>query len=109
MSELEFRMLGPLEVLLGGAVLGGLSGRPRALLGRLLLDRNTTVPADRLLDELWRGNPPATAAHALQVYVSNLRRLLEPDRGSEAAAVLVTERPRLSAGRFPGRLRRRPV
>jgi DNA-binding SARP family transcriptional activator len=93
MTELEFRILGPLEVLHRGCPLPGLSGRPRVLLGRLLVGRNEIVPADRLLDELWRGDPPATAAHALQVHVSNLRRLLEPDRGSAGAAVLVTRRP----------------
>ena len=48
----------------------------RALLVLLLLHPNEVVPSDRLIDDLWSGGPPSTAANALQVYVSRLRKLL---------------------------------
>jgi DNA-binding SARP family transcriptional activator len=48
----------------------------RALLVLLLLHANEVVPSDRLIDDLWSGSPPSTAANALQVYVSRLRKLL---------------------------------
>src|SRR5207247_7361630 len=54
---------------------------------------NTVVPTDRIIEELWRDDPPRTAGHALQVYVANLRRLLEPDRDGGESAVLATRRP----------------
>jgi DNA-binding SARP family transcriptional activator len=34
------------------------------------------VPVERLIDEIWGERPPATAANALQVYVSQLRKEL---------------------------------
>ena len=48
----------------------------RALLVLLLLHPNEVVPSDRLIDDLWSGGPPSTAANALQVYISRLRKLL---------------------------------
>ena len=38
------------------------------------LHRNEVVSVDRLIDELWGGQPPATATKALQVHVSQLRK-----------------------------------
>ncbi len=94
MTDLEFRMLGPFEVLRQGVALPLGPGRPRILLALLLVHTNKVVPVDRLLDELWRENPPPSAAQALQVHVSNLRRLLEPERRpGMTAEVLVTRRP----------------
>ncbi|MGW4805528.1 BTAD domain-containing putative transcriptional regulator [Kitasatospora sp. NPDC004272] len=62
------------------------------MLARLLVARGTVVPADRLIDGLWEGRPPAKAAGSLQAYVSNLRRLLEPERGPrQEARLLVSE------------------
>jgi DNA-binding SARP family transcriptional activator len=94
MADLEFRMLGPLEVLRQGVAVPLGPGRARTLLGILLVEANRVVAADRLLEELWTGDPPSSAAHAVQVYVSNLRGLLEPDRDRGATAqVLVGRRP----------------
>ncbi|MBD0330208.1 MAG: AfsR/SARP family transcriptional regulator [Thermoleophilia bacterium] len=73
----RFRILGPLEVE-GVASLGG--PKQRALLARLLLSRGRVVAKEQLVDDLWPGDPPETAAHALQVYVSALRRLLGRER-----------------------------
>ena len=72
----EFRILGPFEVVEHDqpVVLGG--PKQRALLVALLLHRGEVVSIDRLIDELWGERPPATAAKTLQVYVSNLRKAL---------------------------------
>ena len=51
--------------------------KQRAVLAALLLaHRDGVVSAERLIDELWGDDPPATAAKSLQVHVSQLRRLL---------------------------------
>ena len=52
------------------------AGQSRALLASLLLRANSVVGRDVLIEELWGGDPPASAAHSLEVYVSRLRRLL---------------------------------
>jgi DNA-binding SARP family transcriptional activator len=72
----EFRILGPFEVVEHDQplVLGG--HKQRALLVALLLHRGEAVSIDRLIDELWGERPPATAGKTLQVYVSNLRKAL---------------------------------
>jgi DNA-binding SARP family transcriptional activator len=76
---LEFRILGPLEVLKDGAPVQ-LSGRnQRALLTLLLLRANEAVSTERLVDQLWGEHPPRTATTSLQNAVSQLRKLLEPD------------------------------
>src|SRR5436190_10936284 len=73
---MEFRILGPFEVVEHDQrlVLGG--PKQRALLVALLLHRGEAVSIDRLIDELWGERAPATAAKTLQVYVSNLRKAL---------------------------------
>jgi YVTN family beta-propeller protein len=73
---MEFRVLGPLEVVDGGHPLP--LGRPqqRALLGLLLVHRGETLSSERLVDELWGERPPPTAVKIVQGYVSNLRRAL---------------------------------
>ena len=68
--------------------------KARALLGYLALHAGEVVSTDRLIGVLWAERPPASAAHALQVYVAGLRGALEPERppGAEAE-VLRTRRP----------------
>jgi DNA-binding SARP family transcriptional activator/ABC-type branched-subunit amino acid transport system substrate-binding protein len=74
---MEFKLLGPLEVVTarGSAEIG--SGKRRALLTYLLLHANEVVSAERLIDELWSDQPPATAAKSVQVYVSQLRKAFD--------------------------------
>ncbi|MBW8486961.1 AfsR/SARP family transcriptional regulator [Actinomadura parmotrematis] len=68
--------------------------RQRAVLGILAAARGRAVSADRLIDDVWQGTPPAQAPASLQAYVSNLRRLLEPGRPPRAPArLLVSEAP----------------
>ena len=76
---MEFRVLGPLEVLDGGRPVPIPGIRERALLTFLLLHAEVVVPFERLLDELWGAEPPETARKSLQVRVSALRKALGDD------------------------------
>jgi DNA-binding SARP family transcriptional activator len=73
---LDFRLLGPLEVVgeRGPISLGG--PKQRATLAILLLAANRVVPVERLADDLYRGAAPVTAVTQVQRQVSELRRLL---------------------------------
>src|SRR5438128_2300980 len=77
---MEFRILGPAEVVAEGRSLELGGERPHALLALLLLNRNKVVAADVLVDSLWGERPPTTAAKTLQVYVSRLRKVLSSQR-----------------------------
>src|SRR5215207_293948 len=83
---MDYRILGPVEVWEDGrpVPLGG--GKQRAVLALLLLNANRVVSSDRLIDQLWDGQPPATAATALHGHVSGLRKALGP-------GVIATRRP----------------
>src|SRR5689334_15526399 len=83
---MEFRVLGPLEVWSGDALLDVGGAKQRALLAVLLLSANNVVSTERLIDALWEDGPPETAQKALHVHVSGLRKLLGRDR-------LVTREP----------------
>jgi predicted ATPase/DNA-binding SARP family transcriptional activator len=98
----EFRILGPLEVVDGGEPVRLEASKQRALLGVLLLHANEAVSSERLIDELWGERPPATAAKVVQTYVSQLRKTI----GRDAIAtrppgyLLRVEEDALDAARF---------
>ena len=98
-TGIDFRILGPLEVLDEGraVTLGG--SKQRALLAMLLLHANETLSTDRLIDELWGERPPANAAKALQVHISRLRKSL--GRGTPPTCWL---RPRRATAALDRRL-----
>jgi DNA-binding SARP family transcriptional activator len=75
----DFRVLGPLEVLDSGRSIGLGGLRQRTLLVLLLLRANEAVSRDRLIDDLWGAEPPATAANSLAALVARLRRALPVD------------------------------
>jgi len=91
---MEFRLLGPVEVVREHrpVALGG--PKQRSILAMLVTHANEVVSADRLADVLWGEAPPADPGSVIQVYVSNLRKLLEPTRPASAPPqVLLTKRP----------------
>jgi len=91
---IEFRLLGQVEAWRAGnrIELGG--PKQRAVLASLALRAGRVVSQDQLIDDLWPEDPPARAAATVQVFVSNLRRALEPDRPrGEAARILATASP----------------
>jgi DNA-binding SARP family transcriptional activator len=101
----EFRILGPLEVLEDGrpVALGRL--KERMVLAVLLLHANKFVSRERLIDELWGVAPPATARKAVNVYVSKLRKTLtvnsdDPIATAEGGYRLVVDTDLLDAERL---------
>jgi DNA-binding SARP family transcriptional activator len=79
-AAVEYRILGPLEVTLGGRPIR-LGGKvQRSVLGVLLLHANEPISPERLVDTVWGAAPPPSAAHAVSEYVSRLRKQL----GAEA-------------------------
>ena len=105
---MDFRILGPLEVLDGDCRLALAGSKSRALLALLLIHANETVTTDRLIDELWGEHPPAGAAKTLQMHVSRLRKALTSEGSRSPGPIVTRERgyeltldpERLDAHRF---------
>ena len=87
---MEFRILGPVEAVVGGRVVSVGGGRPRALLALLLLHLNQTLSRERLLDELWGERLPGTATKTLQVNISRLRKALAQAAPSDSVGLVLT-------------------
>jgi predicted ATPase/DNA-binding SARP family transcriptional activator len=105
----EFRILGPLEIVVEGTVRTLPAGGERAVLELLLLNAGRVVPATTLMDALWGEDLPANATNALQGRISRLRKVLaDADLPQE---LVTTRRPgyladidleRVDAHRFIG-------
>ena len=76
---MEIRLLGLIEASLDGRAvpLGG--AKQRALLAMLALHPNAPVSVDRLIEGLWGERPPPSASKSIQIYVSQLRKLINGD------------------------------
>lgn len=73
---MEYRVLGPIDVVADGHRIAVGAGKQRALLALLLMNANTAVSVDKAVESLWNGRPPATATKVVQVLVSQLRKSL---------------------------------
>jgi YVTN family beta-propeller protein len=103
----EFRILGRLHVIVDGEERPVHGEKLEALLGRLLLEPNRPVATERLIDDLWGGQAPATARQSLHAHVTRLRRLLATENGEASPLandprgyVLHVDEERLDAIRF---------
>lgn len=103
--DLEYRVLGPLEVLSDSEAVEVAAPKQRSLLALLLIHANKALTQDRILDDLWGESPPGGGTKTLQVHVANLRKLLEPDRERRRSPeVLVTRGRGYSLQVDPGAL-----
>ena len=96
-TGMDFRILGPLEVLDEDGTVALAGSRQRALLTLLLLHANEALTTDRLIDELWGERPPASAAKTVQVQISRLRKALGDEAGRGSAGLHCDARARLRA------------
>jgi YVTN family beta-propeller protein len=88
--EMEFRVLGPVEVSDGSAPLRLGGPKQRALLADLIVNAGAVVATARLIDDLWGEDPPPTAEHTVEAYISRLRRIFTD---ASAPSVLLTKPP----------------
>jgi DNA-binding SARP family transcriptional activator/tetratricopeptide (TPR) repeat protein len=109
MTLVEFRLLGRLEAEHDGRPIALGRRRERCLLGVLLLEPNSPIPVDRLVELLWEGEAPATARANLHTHVSRLRARLDPDgtggrgvhlRSRDGGYLIEVDQRRVDAQRF---------
>lgn len=81
-EEPRYFVLGPVTMLRDGRPCTPSALKQRVLLALLLLSPNTPVPTYRLIEGLWGSRPPQAAAATLQMYVTGLRRALDPAHGA---------------------------
>jgi DNA-binding SARP family transcriptional activator len=94
MGGVSVRVLGPIEVVVGGTIIELPSRRQRAVLAALALGADHVVPTARLIDAVWGEEASENVGHTLQQHISALRKQLEPDRQPRAKPrVLITQPP----------------
>lgn len=94
MAQLAFNVLGPLEVTRDGTALALGGPKQRSVLAMLVIQANRVVPTGQLIDAVWGEDAHDRAGSTLQVYVANLRKILEPDRTSrDGYEILQTRSP----------------
>jgi DNA-binding SARP family transcriptional activator/tetratricopeptide (TPR) repeat protein len=104
-ATVDYRILGPLEVTYDGRRIDAGGPKQRALLAVLLLHANEPISRERLLFALWGDDPPKTAAKAIQVFVSRLRKTLKDDLITSGDGYLLrTEPPSVDLHEFRRRL-----
>ncbi|KIZ19470.1 AfsR/SARP family transcriptional regulator [Streptomyces natalensis] len=86
---MEFSLLGPVAVTTGTGELPLGPVKRRSVLALLLLQPNTTVPLDQLIDSLWEDEPPEHARTVVQGHVSRLRATLA-EGGAAAYGIELT-------------------
>ena len=74
---MEFRLLGPVEVLADGCLIDIGPARQRCVLAALAVDAGRPVLVDTLVDRVWAQDPPQRAREALYVYINRLRKRLD--------------------------------
>ncbi len=89
---MQWWALGPVEVVIAGRIVDLGPPRQRALFGLLLSRVDYPVAVDTVIENLWTGGAPAAAMASVRAYVSNLRRILEPDRPPRAPATVLRTR-----------------
>ena len=77
---MEYRILGPLEVVRDEELVALGAAQQRALLAVLVLQGGKPVSIDQLIDELWGDRAPATAAKTCRCTSRNCARRLVPTR-----------------------------
>ena len=90
---MELRILGAIDIRHDGSSVPVPGTKPRQLLALLALRPNRAITAEQLIDELWQGCAPQSAATALRVHVGRLRHALEPNRGLNTPSVRLPAGP----------------
>lgn len=103
--NIDYHLLGRLEVVIDGVSVELGSRRQRALLALLVTNAGKVLSTDRIIDELWGGSGTTDKTNTLWVHMSGLRAALQPDRPKRSeGTVLLTRRPGYVASIDPGNI-----
>ncbi|GAA4537521.1 AfsR/SARP family transcriptional regulator [Amycolatopsis samaneae] len=86
----RFRLLGPVQLVVGDRTVPIGGPGVRGLLALLALNANKVVGLDEIIDALWDHDPPATARTIVHGNVSHLRRVLRNVQGEHGARILTS-------------------
>jgi DNA-binding SARP family transcriptional activator len=91
---MDFRMLGPFEVWDDGSPVSLGGRRQRAVLALLAIHAGEVLSMDRIVEEIWAGDSPPSAARTVHSYVSRLRSSLRSGRPTEPRSdILISQDP----------------
>jgi DNA-binding SARP family transcriptional activator len=76
-QQVNFFILGPLEITVEASPIPIPAGRQRTLLAALLLQANEVVPVDELIDRLWDDHLPHRPRGALHTCLTRVRQALD--------------------------------
>ncbi len=92
----EIKVLGPLEVNLGGMSIVPSASKPSQVLAMLALNAGHVVTTAALTEEIWDCRPPRSGLPTLHTYILKLRRRLQKalagEKGVNSKDILVTRR-----------------
>ncbi|WP_424890360.1 BTAD domain-containing putative transcriptional regulator [Streptomyces sp. XH2] len=89
-ASLHIRLLGPVRAWRNGMEVALGPPKQRAVLALLASRAGDVVGVENIVDAVWGGVAPQTAANGVHTYVAGLRRALEPGRGRRAAGAVLT-------------------
>jgi DNA-binding SARP family transcriptional activator len=76
LTVVDFRLLGPLQVMVDGVPQPMAGVKPKAVLAVLLINRDRVVSSGAIAEAIWNDDAPAAYSASLQVFMSTLRRTL---------------------------------
>src|SRR4051794_30170461 len=92
-ERLRVSVLGTLRAWCGDRELSLGPARQRAVLAVLVAHANRLVSRNQIIQAVWGGAAPATAAGSVYTYISGLRRALVPGPDRRPAAEVLTSGP----------------
>lgn len=107
-TGIEYRVLGPIEIVVDGETLPVGGRTAMALTAALVIGADHAIPDDYLVHVMWGDEPPATATASLHSHLSRLRAVVGHDaiRGHEGSHRLVAAAGQIDACRFERGLKR---
>ncbi len=92
--EVQFRVLGPLEVVKDGIDYAPTTPKILQLLAILVIRPGKIVHLDSIIRELWESEPPRSMRKTVHTYVHHLRRCIEQNElARDAESLVVTRSP----------------
>lgn len=92
-KRVEFKLLGPLEVVHEGRLITPTAPKLRRVLALLVLRSNQVVTFGQVIEELWDQRPPNSASTTMQTYIYQIRKIFRMSEGNDGESVSLRTTP----------------